>query len=134
MTRRSGSPRPYQKSQSWRGWRVLAGELGDLDEDDGAAHDRTGFTGADGVVRLGYRVQARPGAHADVPIERIIVGRFGRRRGPGRRILAGELGAVTLGATVADVSGRVRIGVEAPIAAQPHQDRHVGVLPGRAPA
>jgi site-specific DNA recombinase len=114
----TGPPQPQHLGRAG-----LDGEALDLHADDGAAHDRPGCAGALArmVVLLG--VQPGPAGDGHGAVLVILANQAGGRGGPGGRVGELELGAVP--ARPADPAGRRwwRVGVEAAVGAQSHQDR-----------
>ena len=89
QVRRAGSGPPQPEHLRWvRPSRQAA----DLDQDDGAAHDRPGLAAAATGMVLLLGVQPRPGAHAHRAVLLVLSDVLGGRRRPRRRVLAGELG------------------------------------------
>lgn len=112
---------PAEPERSWLA--RLPGQLGDVDQDDRAAHERARLAGADGLVDLDHRVPAGPGAHLDLAGQGIGAGVSGGRIRPPRGVLPGDLGALATRPPVTTSGGRVCVGREAAVAAQADQER-----------
>jgi hypothetical protein len=115
---RSGPPQPEELC------RVRASrQAADLDQDDGAAHDGPRLTRAATGMILLLGVQLRPGAYAHSPVLLILGAVLGGRYRPGRRMLAGKLGAVFAGTPAfGHWCRRRRVGVKTAVGAEADQD------------
>lgn len=116
-------PRARPEEPECLGLMGLAREFAYLDQDDHPAADGARLTRADRRVRFDDRMQARPDAHANLPVLRIFPGVFDARCGPGRGVLADELGTVESRASVADIGSGIGISVETAITPQADEDR-----------